>query len=230
MSRKQQIQNALLEINNNLQGHHAKVIAVTKTKPAADIELAIECGQKDFGENKVQELLEKANSINHPGIRWHFIGNLQSNKINQLLKVPNLYAIHSIDSLKLLVKILSKKPSAPLGLFLQVNTSGEDEKSGFTNESDLFEAVSLLKNNDDFYLQGLMTIGKIRTQNFDADAKECFKKLVNLKDKILNQQPDQKVELSMGMSQDYMLAAQAGSNWVRVGSLLFGNRPSTMRV
>lgn len=169
----------------------------------------------------MQELADKASELQRicPEIRWHFIGSLQSNKINNLLKVPNLVSIHSIDSIKLLNKLLNKKIDTKVGVFLQVNTSGEMEKSGFEDFSQLQSAVESMKS-ECFYLQGLMTIGKIRTDNFENDAKACFLRLNEYKDRL----NIDNLELSMGMSSDYKIAIAMGSNWIRIGSGIFGSR------
>lgn len=224
MSRLDEIKEGLEQIRSDLHGFNAHLVAVSKTKPASDIELAYQCGQRVFGENKVQELLEKAQQLQLADIQWHFIGHLQSNKINLLLKVPHLRSIHSIDSIKLLNKLLSKSPGKRVGVFLQVNTSEEEEKSGFSDRSELAEGIELLKGHDDFYFQGLMTIGKIRTENFEEDAKRCFQTLVDVKHDISQQYPDLDIQLSMGMSQDYPIALKFGANWIRVGHHIFGAR------
>lgn len=195
------------------------LICVSKTKSASLIEELYHLGQRDFGENKVQELTEKTLELVHlKEIRWHFIGHLQSNKINQLLSIKNLFSIHSIDRMSLLTKVLAKEPSDHIQLFLQVNTSGEEEKGGFEDASELETAVGLIQKSSKFNFQGFMTIGKIRTENFELDARASFEKLVKLKEKF----PD--AELSMGMSSDYLIAMEYGSNWVRVGSKIFGER------
>lgn len=198
-----------------------KLVAVSKFKTQEQIIEAYEAGQRDFGENKVQELLTKSQALETrcSDIRWHFIGNLQSNKMNQLLRVPNLFAIHSIDSLKLAKKLINKSYSAKLRIFLQVNTSGEQEKSGFVHKNELVEVAHLFKNSDLYQLEGLMTIGPIRTQNFEKDTKACFAQLVDLKNLI-----DPTLKLSMGMSADYHWAVELGSDWVRIGSAIFGAR------
>lgn len=224
MSRIEEIKKGLDQINQDLQDYPAKLVAVTKTKPVSDIKLAYQCGQRVFGENKVQELLDKATLLPFEGIKWHFIGHLQTNKINMLLKVPNLKSIHSIDSIKLLKKLLSKFPGKSIGLFLQVNTSLEDEKTGFTSKEGIIEGIELLKGHKDFYFQGLMTIGKIRTENFEQDAINCFKQLVDLKNDLFQKIGHDEIQLSMGMSKDYPTALKSGSNWIRVGSSLFGSR------
>jgi len=204
----------------------AKLLAVSKTKPNADILKAYNLGQIDFGENKVQELLQKSIDLSKscPHILWHFIGKLQSNKINQLLKVEGLVSIHSIDSIKLLNKLLSKNIDKKIGLFLQVNTSLEDEKSGFENMDEILQGIQLINSHKDFYFQGLMTIGRIRTEDFTKSAHECFSKLVELKEEILIKGLVQNLELSMGMSSDYEIALSYKSDWIRIGSALFGQR------
>ena len=204
----------------------AKLLAVSKTKPNADILKAYNLGQIDFGENKVQELFQKSIDLKNdcPNILWHFIGNLQSNKINQLLKVDKLVSIHSIDSIKLLNKLLGKKIDKKIGLFLQVNTSLEDEKSGFEDIIEILKGIELINRHEDFYFQGLMTIGRIRTEDFTKSAHECFSKLVEIKEQILSKGIVQDIELSMGMSNDYEIALAYKSNWIRIGSAIFGQR------
>lgn len=224
MTRIQEIKEGLDLINKDLQGFSSKLIAVTKTKPVHDIELAYQCGQRVFGENKVQELLDKAQQLQLDDIQWHFIGHLQSNKINLLMKVPNLQSIHSIDSIKILNKLLAKSPGKSIGVFLQVNTSDEDEKSGFTNEDEIIQGINLLNGSDHFYFQGLMTIGKIRTENFEQDAVKCFRQLVDLKHDLSQKITSDEIQLSMGMSNDYPIALKSGANWIRVGSRIFGAR------
>jgi pyridoxal phosphate enzyme (YggS family) len=197
-----------------------KLLSVCKTKPAAMTRDLYEHGVRDFAENQVQDLLAKSIQLaDLDEIRWHFIGKLQSNKINQLLRVENLGAIHSIDSLKLLKKILVKEPKQKINLFLQVNTSGETEKSGFLELDQIKEAAALISNSKYFQLTGLMTIGKIRTENFEKDAKACFKSLSDLRDSLGSE-----FELSMGMSSDYKIAMEYGANWVRIGAQIFGQR------
>jgi pyridoxal phosphate enzyme (YggS family) len=223
------IKESIVQLNNTIAPFKgASLLAVSKTKPASDIQIAYVCGQRDFGENKVQELLEKSLElkVTCPDIRWHFIGGLQSNKINMLLKTQNLVSIHSIDSIKLLNKLLSKNIDKKIGIFLQINTSGEEEKGGFatTDKKEIFDAVELIREHSHFYLQGLMTIGKIRTENFEEDAALCFNELVDLKADISQKFKLNEIELSMGMSSDYPIALKLGTNWVRIGSNIFGSR------
>jgi len=217
------VSESYFSIKKNIH-ENVNLIAVSKTKPADLIKEVYNLGQRDFGENKVQELLEKSEVLAElDQINWHFIGHLQSNKINQLLSVHNLKFIHSIDRMDLLDKLLSKTPKNKIGLFIQVNTSFEDEKGGFTELNQINLAISKINSHDLFYFVGLMTIGKIRTDDFEKDARACFLRLNQLK-QLIEDELKLKVELSMGMSSDYLIAQQMGSNWLRVGSSIFGNR------
>jgi pyridoxal phosphate enzyme (YggS family) len=197
----------------------AKLIAVTKTWPQSYIQKAFEYGQVHFGENKVQELLDKSNNLSHLDIKWHFIGSLQSNKINSLLRVKNLISIHSISSIKLLNKLLSKKIDKKIGLFIQINTSGEEQKEGFDIKEDFTFLIEKINKHEFFYFQGFMTIGKIRTDNFEVEARRSFEQLVRIK-----QECSVNAQLSMGMSNDFKIALEYDSNWVRIGSSIFGRR------
>jgi PLP dependent protein len=202
----------------------AQLLIVTKYRSPEDIQLYYELGHRDFGENKVQELATKAEVLQQccPEIRWHFIGHLQSNKINQLFRLPQLSAIHSVHDRHILDKLLAAQPKLqqPLELFLQVNTSGELEKSGFETYSDLAMAAQLLQGNAGLKLTGLMTMGTIRTENFEAEARRCFEELKALKQK-LEAELKLPLKLSMGMSQDYHWALQEDSDWIRLGTVMF---------
>lgn len=220
-SRSQEIAKNLEIIKKEL-GHKAKLVAVSKTWPASDVRLAYQAGQRIFGENKVQELLEKSEELSDlEDLQWHFIGHLQSNKLNMLLKCRNLVSIHSIDSIKLLNKLLKKpididdRPE----IFLQMNTSGEKEKGGLEGIYELREAIELINKSESYKLKGLMTIGSIRSDDFEAAAMRSFDELARFRDQI-----DPNLELSMGMSQDYRIAIEKGSDWVRIGSKIFGSR------
>ena len=128
----QNLQKSLQKVNDKIIAP-TKLLAVSKRKPLQMIEAAYELGQRDFGENHILELLEKSEKLKHLDIRWHMIGHIQSNKLNHLLKVKNLFAIHSIDSEKLLKKLLTKNVDSKIGLFLQVNISQEEQKFGFSS-------------------------------------------------------------------------------------------------
>ncbi len=202
----------------------SNLLIVSKTRPYQDIQAYYDIGHRDFGENRVQELLEKSEILKStcPDIRWHMIGHLQSNKINQLYSVHNLWAIHSVDDQDLLEKLLKAeaKLSSNLNLFLQYNTSREEEKSGFEDYESLKKAALLFPANSKVKLYGLMTMGTLRTENFEGEARRCFHELNQIKDR-LSQELSYPLQTSMGMSQDYQIALEEKANWIRLGTMLF---------
>lgn len=224
------ILNRIKKLNEEIHSLHdyAKLIAVTKYSPIEDVVAAYEADQVDFGENRVNDLEVKAEFFkNHKfnNVRWHFIGHLQSNKVKDLLKIPNLYSIHSIDSMKLLEEVLKRMDlfeGEKLGIFLQVNTSQEDEKSGFESLEELKGAVALLiKSNLSIKFLGLMTLGTIRTEDVNAEAHRCFKELNRLKSELEAEFKLTDLKLSMGMSGDYQIALEHGADYIRIGSSIF---------
>ncbi len=208
----------------------SQLIAVTKYSPVEDVKEAYVAKHYDFGENRVQDLKEKAEAFFNEKldrVRWHFIGHLQTNKVRELLKIPKLFAIHSVDSLSLLEEMLKREndfTGPELKIFFQVNTSHEIEKSGFENSDELKRAIDLLlgRGKSKFKFEGLMTMGTIRTNDFEAEATRCFRDL-NAIARSLEESYHLKnsLKLSMGMSQDYKLALLAGSDYIRVGSAIF---------
>jgi pyridoxal phosphate enzyme (YggS family) len=221
MDRKQKLQERLTKVRQELG--ETKLVAVTKQTELEDIELMYFMGQKDFGENRVESLYERACWAQENGlkdIRWHFIGNLQTNKINKLLKVPHLFAIHSIDSLRLLSKLVAKlgPEHMELKLFIQIKTSPEDEKSGLEDIDQVREAIDLGRER----VLGLMTMAPIRVEEQESAARQSFQKLVEWKNELSDpKRPD--LQLSMGMSGDYKQAVKLGSDWVRLGRTLFSS-------
>lgn len=208
----------------------AKLIAVSKFHPHEKIQELYHAGHRDFGENKVQELESKANKLKEscPEIRWHFIGHLQSNKVKQLFSISNLFAIHSLDSEKLF-KLFVKEQAMlvrPIKIFAQFNTSGEEQKYGFTHIQPLIKTLKSFEKSDHQKLifAGLMTIGPIRTNDFDGDTKRCFELLNQFKRQLERDLGLRELELSMGMSADLDHALEAKTNWVRIGSDIFGSR------
>lgn len=201
-----------------------KLLIVSKTRPVEDIIIYYDLGHRDFGENRVQELQEKSELLRErcPEIRWHMIGHLQSNKINALYSVHNLYAIHSVDDEEILAKLLKAedKLAHEVKVFLQFNTSKEEEKSGFETYHALCEAAELALNSKKVKLAGLMTMGTLRTEDFEKEAGRCFQDLVVEKRK-LEDELNLKLETSMGMSQDYKIALREGSDWIRIGTSMF---------
>jgi pyridoxal phosphate enzyme (YggS family) len=200
-----------------------QLLIVSKTRSVDEIKAYYELGHFDFGENRVQELEQKAQELKDecPKIRWHMIGHLQSNKVNQLFQVPNLYAIHSVHDQNLVEKLVKaeSKLIKPLHLFLQYNTSKEEAKSGFETYAELRTAAELVKAST-LKLAGLMTMGTLRTDDAEAEAKRCFHELNELKER-LESEMNVKLETSMGMSQDYEIALAEKSNWIRLGTMMF---------
>ena len=205
-----------------LQPQHVTLVAVSKTKPVSDIETLYSLGHRDFGENYVQEFIEKVPQL-PKDINWHFIGHLQSNKVKYI--APFVYLVHGVDSFKLLQEINKQalKNSRIINCLLQVHIADEATKFGF-DEHELDGAMHQLQGLDNVNIVGLM--GMASFSDDVAKVANEFKKLKALFDKYAKQRTgnSQLATLSMGMSGDYKLAIAQGSNMVRIGSLLFGTR------
>ena len=195
-------------------------VAVSKTKPIKEIQKIYDLGHRDFGENKVQELEHKYHNL-PKDINWHMIGHLQTNKVKKVVPIVSL--IHSIDSIKLLkiVNKESKKINKVTNCLIQINISQENTKYGFdTNEID-FLNKSFLKDYENIKIRGLM--GMASFSNEENIVKSEFENLNKIYNNVKNSIDDINI-LSMGMSNDYKLALEAGSNMVRIGSKIFGAR------
>lgn len=221
--------------------HPVRLVAVSKLKPANDI-LALHQShhaQLHFGENYQQELLQKSLLLPQD-IRWHFIGALQTNKCRPLAEqVPNLWCVESVDNEKKADQLekgrnalAEKSPElkgVPLRVFVQVNTSGEQQKSGVAPEDASRLCSHIREQCPHLKLQGLMTIGAIArsTRVEEGQENEDFVKLREVKDAVAKELGFDKsnIELSMGMSNDFESAIRCGSDEVRVGSTIFGERP-----
>ena len=208
---------AYQKIHEELRLSDITLVAVSKTKPVDDILALYDLGHRDFGENYVQELVEKAEQLPND-IRWHFIGHLQTNKVKSI--VPFIYLIHGIDSLKLLKEIdkQAEKNKRIIDCLLQVHIAQEETKFGF-DEAELFGLD--LKQFPNVRIKGLMGMASL-TDDFNKIRIE-FKSLKILFEKLKTQNPELSI-LSTGMSADYKIAIEEGSNMVRIGSLLFGER------
>lgn len=223
------IRHNLKLIRDNCQkfSQQTELIAVSKYTSIESIRFAYQEGQTCFGESRPQDLIEKSNQLQDlTGLRWHFIGNLQTNKVKKLLTVSSLEAIHSVDSKKLLEKIITAisdcKREMKLKIFLQINTSGEGEKSGFTDYREIIASIQAIIKCDEFLdFEGLMTMGKIRTDNLKKDAEICFKKLQDIGEKIKKDLEIDNIKFSMGMSSDYKIALACGANYLRIGQNIF---------
>lgn len=206
-------------------GTGVDLVAVSKIQPSKSIQSLYNFGHRDFGENYVQELVEKAESL-PKDIRWHFIGHLQTNKVKYI--APFIYLVHGVDSLKLLKEInkQAEKNNRTIHVLLQVHIAKETTKFGL-NESELKEIIDQIQESDfkNIIIKGLM--GMATFTDDTAKIQTEFKYLKTLYDQYtsLSHTSFQWSTLSMGMSDDYKIAIQNGSNMVRIGSLLFGRRP-----
>ena len=203
-----------------------RLVAVSKTKPVSDLRVAYDAGQRAFGENYVQEIVEKSPEL-PSDIQWHFIGHLQSNKVKTLLEgVPSLACIETVDSEKLANKLnaaIESMGRSALNVFVQVNTSGEESKYGVEpGEPCVSLCRHIVTQCPSLRLSGLMTIGQpdysSRPENFDC-LKQCRHEVCTTLDL-----KETELELSMGMSGDYVQAIEMGSTNIRVGSTIFGHR------
>ena len=208
-------------LKKELDEKQVTLVAVSKTKPAEDILELYNLGQRDFGENYVQEMVNKEAQL-PKDIRWHYIGHLQTNKVK--LIAPFVQLIHGVDSLKLLEEInkQGEKCGRVIDCLLQVHIAMEETKFGM-DEDEINDLISRYRNeqmNND-RIVGLMGMASF-TENMSL-VREEFKNLKRIFDRLPT--PDSRLPtLSMGMSSDYKIAIEEGSNMVRIGSLIFGER------
>lgn len=218
------IKSVLSQIPNSV-----KLIAVSKTKPIVDLEEAYAAGQRDFGENKVQELIAKYEYL-PKDIRWHFIGHLQTNKVKHI--APFVHLVHSVDSLRLLQEIdkEAKKNNRIVDCLIEFFIAEEDTKFGL-NLSEAEEILDeIFKENSAFFLQNVRICGVMGMATFINDVTQIrrefqvlYRIFQTLKAKYFFDRPYFS-EISMGMSDDYHLAVEQGSTMIRVGSTIFGRR------
>jgi pyridoxal phosphate enzyme (YggS family) len=209
----QRVEKARLEVNEHLI---VKIIAVSKYSNSDAVRKLYNEGQRAFGENRVQVLEEKVDKLSDLPIEWHFIGNLQKNKINKLLKL-NPFMIQSINSLEL-AKEINKRATKPLRCLLEINSAKEESKEGLQPELAIDTYNEILETCPNINLQGVMTIGA-----HSDDEKEIIKSF-ELTHSIFEKLQNKGAKVcSMGMSSDFELAIKCGSNMIRVGSALFKN-------
>jgi hypothetical protein len=198
------------------------LVAVTKTKPVNMIREAYNAGHKIFGENRVQEFLEKKDEL-PADVKWNLIGRLQTNKVKYIIN--NIWVLHSLDRLSLAEEIQKQceKEDCTLHALLQVNVAGEDTKSGFS-PAEVMSAAETIARMKRIKVSGLMTIAPY------TDDKDYLRKVFAQTRKLYERIADEKFEgfdlkyLSMGMSNDYCEAVKEGANMLRVGSAIFGDR------
>uniref|UniRef100_A0A8D3D481 Pyridoxal phosphate homeostasis protein n=1 Tax=Scophthalmus maximus TaxID=52904 RepID=A0A8D3D481_SCOMX len=212
-----------------------RLVAVSKTKPPEMVVEAYRQGQRNFGENYVNELVDKASDPlileSCPEIKWHFIGHLQKNNVNKLLAVPNLFLVETVDSAKLADKVNSSwqrirgASTQRLKVMVQINTSGEQSKHGLPPEETVNTVKHIVSKCAALHFLGLMTIGRYG-YNLALGANPDFQMLLSRRQELCDslKLPMEEVELSMGMSTDFEHAIEVGATNVRVGSIIFGNR------
>ena len=203
------------------------LIAVSKTKPVEMLQEAYDCGCRDFGENKVQELMDKYELL-PKDIRWHMIGHLQRNKVKYI--VDKVYMIHSVDSLRLAEEISKEavKKNVTVLILIEVNVANEDTKFGTTCEEVLQLAKDIAKLPN-ILIKGLMTIAPY-VEN-EEENRCYFQKLKKISVDIMKENVDNicMETLSMGMTGDYRTAVSEGATYVRVGTGIFGVRPTMLK-
>ena len=209
----------LIKISENIP-ENVSLIAVSKTKSKNLIELAYNHGQRDFGENKVQELVEKYNSL-QKDINWHMIGHLQRNKVKQI--APFVYLIHSVDSYRLLIEINKQgfKNGRIINVLVQIDISKDNTKFGFTYaEFDELIKLNKLKDLKNINLKGMMGMA-----SFSSNLSIIEREFNQLNDFYNKHKTNLNLNiLSMGMSGDYKIAIKCNSNMIRLGSTIFGTR------
>lgn len=218
------IKNNLLDIKSSLPPDVA-LVAVSKTKPVADLMEAYEAGQRIFGENKIQEMTDKWEQM-PKDIEWHMIGHVQTNKVKYM--APFVSLVHGIDSMKLLAEINKQagKNGRIIDCLLQLHIAEEETKFGM-DESEL----DTLLNSEEFkQMENVKVVGLMGMATFTENTEQIKKEFMHLKsvfDRLASQPETQNLKpltLSMGMSGDYQLAIECGSTMVRIGSSIFGDR------
>jgi len=211
-----------------------RLVAVSKTKPIELIIEAYNAGQRHFGENYIQEIINKSGNSELmnacPDLQWHFIGNCQTNKVNQLMKCSKLCVVETVTSEKLASKLnnQAKARDMTLSVMVQINTSGEENKNGLNETDGVSCAKFIVEKCPNLKLLGMMTIGNLGNSMVANDKGENpdFMKLIEVRSKVAKELnlKESDLELSMGMSNDFEEAIRYGSTNVRVGSSIFGAR------
>ena len=210
------------------------LVCVSKFHSMEAIMQAYEAGERDFGESRVQELLPKYESL-PKDIRWHFIGHLQTNKVKQI--VPFVHMIHSVDSVRLLETINreAEKIQRRVKVLLEVHVAKEETKSGFTPEELLTLDIQLSTFN---YVDVCGLMGMATNTDDESEWRRCFREISSLASHLITSSPNsliasspiahssqsERPQISMGMSDDYLVAIEEGSTMVRIGSTIFGSR------
>lgn len=205
--------------NSGRDPEDVRLLAVSKTKPIGDVNTAATAGQLDFGENYLQEAIEKIGATS--ALRWHYIGAIQSNKTGQIAR--NFDWVHTVCSLKVARRLADQRdPSRPLNMLLQINISGEESKAGLAPD-ELPQLLEQLDLPDHIRLRGLMAIPAPTDDK--VSQRENFRSMRLLleenRDRFSLESFDQ---LSMGMTRDFTVAIAEGATWIRIGTAIFGER------
>ncbi len=198
-----------------------RLVAVTKGHPLEALEAALAAGLRDLGENRVEEMEEKVARLGRDAAAWHMIGHIQSRKASRAIVVADL--IHSVDTLKLAERIsrAAMEAERDVRILAQVNTSGEDSKSGFDTER-AAEQIHRMAELPRIHVEGLMTMAPFVDD--EAVISSAFRRLRETADRVRRLDPRVGPELSMGMTNDLEIAVREGSTMVRIGTALFGER------
>jgi len=231
--KKEQLINNLEKVKNNIEkaadksgrrGEDITLLAVSKKQSIEDIKILRDAGIKVFGENRVQELVEKDEKLKKENIKqeWHFIGHLQRNKVKYLMRMGNCSMIESIDSFRLAKEVnkRARKNGRTIPVLIEINAAGDENKFGIKVE-DAEEFVKKTLNLENINLKGLMTV--LPYLDKAEELRPYFKKMKQLFDTIDNNIYSLS-ELSMGMTNDYQIAVEEGATIVRVGTAIFGQR------
>ncbi len=205
----------------------ARIMAVSKTRSLDEVKAAYEAGFRLFGENHVQEIVEKFSVFKPSDLEIHMIGHLQTNKVSKVVPIADM--IESVDSLHLLEKINSacERIGKIMPVLFEFNTSKEQANSGFLTEEELFDCLDKAGEFNNIRVKGLMTVGPVNCKAEDKEmlTREAFTYLAELKNKCMIKYPHFDFGiLSMGMSQDYKIGIECGSSIVRIGTAIFGER------
>ena len=216
------------QINETAAKNNVRLVAVSKTKPVSDIEAAYKVGHRVFGENYIKELVEKSEVLkDRTDIKWHFIGNLQKKGCSKLSTCKNLSVVETVDSQKVATALSNgwsrNGGGTKLKIFIQINTSREEQKSGCMPESALELADFIVSNCGSLDFAGVMTIGQFGYDWSKGDNPD-FIELLKCHQSLSKHFNRTDLEISMGMSDDFLNAINMGSTNVRVGSKIFGAR------
>jgi len=200
-----------------------RLVAITKAHPLEALEAALDAGIRDLGENRVGEMEEKVAALGERDVRWHMVGHVQRRKAPRLL--PFMDLLHSLDSMRLARRFqrVADDGDAPIRALIQVNTSGEDSKGGFT-PGNLLDHLPEILELGALRVEGLMTMAPLTDD--EGVLRETFRGLRVLRDRALDRvEGFEGRELSMGMTNDYAIAVEEGATILRLGTALFGERP-----